>query len=98
MAKRIAAKVGTYEKDGQTKGEYVDIGVILSNNDGEYVLLNPTVDLSGVLMKQRILAQETGKTSGASVIASVFDSDRQQNSGQSNSQGGNQNQSMEPPF
>ena len=85
MTKRIAARIGSYEKDGQTKGEYVDIGVILNNSDGEYVLLNPTVDLAGVLMKQRMLAQETGKKSGGSVIASVFDSDRQQNNGQQSS-------------
>ena len=85
MTKRIAAKIGSYEKDGQTKGEYVDIGVILNNDNGEYVLLNPTVDLAGVLMKQRMLAQETGKKAGGSVIASVFDSDRQQNNGQQSS-------------
>ena len=85
MTKRIAARIGSYEKDGQTKGEYVDIGVILNNSDGEYVLLNPTVDLAGVLMKQRMLAQENGKKARGSVLASVFDSDLQQNNGQQSS-------------
>ena len=85
MTKRIAARIGSYEKDGQTKGEYVDIGVILNNNNGEYVLLNPTVDLAGVLMKQGMLAQEDGKKARGSVLASVFDSDLQQNNGQQSS-------------
>jgi hypothetical protein len=77
MAKRIAAKIDEYEKDGQTKGKYVDIGVILSNEHGEYVMLNPTVDLSGVLMKQRLLAQKNGKQSGGNVMCSIFDNDNQ---------------------
>jgi hypothetical protein len=84
--KRIVARIGSYEKDGQTKGEYVDVGVILKNkNDGEYVLLNPTVDLTGVLVKQGMLAQENGKKARGSVLASVFDGDRQQNNGQQSS-------------
>lgn len=77
MTKRLAAKVGEYEKDGKTKGRYVDIGVILSNDNGEFVLLDPTVSLSGVMMQQRILAQATGKKVGDRVMASVFDNDRQ---------------------
>ena len=42
MTKRIMAKVGEYEKDGKTKGNYVEIGVILSNENGEYALIDPT--------------------------------------------------------
>lgn len=83
--KRIAAKVEEYQKDGQTKGKYVDIGVIMENSNGEYVMLNPTVDLAGVLIKQRLL--NPGKASG-SVIASVFDSEPRQ--AHSNTGGGQQ--------
>ena len=74
--KRIAAKTDEYEKDGQTKGKYVDLGVILSNDNGEYILLNPSVNLAGILMQQRILAQKTKKKAGGSVICSIFDNDQ----------------------
>ena len=30
MAKRIVAKTGQYQKDGQTKGEYTKLGVMLN--------------------------------------------------------------------
>lgn len=78
MAKRLTAKIGEYQKDGQTKGRYVDIGVILSNDNGEYMLLDPNVSLSGVLMSQRILAQSTGKKVGDRVMVSIFENDRQE--------------------
>ncbi|MFT6835113.1 MAG: hypothetical protein ACJA0H_001147, partial [Francisellaceae bacterium] len=42
MAKRISAKIEEYQKDGQTKGKYVDIGVIMQNANGEYMMLNPS--------------------------------------------------------
>jgi len=75
--KRLVAKVGEYQKDGQTKGEYVRIGVILSNDNGEYALIDPTVNLAGVMMKQRIMNPQKG---GDSVICSIFDdSNRQPN-------------------
>lgn len=76
--KRITAKIDEYQKDGQTKGRYVDIGVVLSNDNGEYILLNPTVDLSGVLMRQRILAQKSGKKAMDSVACSIFDNNKNQ--------------------
>ncbi len=81
MTKRLTAKVGEYQKDGHTKGRYVDIGVILSNSNGEYMLLDPTVNLAGVLMQQRILAQSTGKKVGDRVVVSIFDNSRDQGSG-----------------
>ncbi len=77
MTKRITAKIDEYQKDGQTKGKYADIGVILSNDNGEYIMLNPTVDLSGVLMKQRSLSHKNGKKLGDNVMCSIFDNDQQ---------------------
>jgi hypothetical protein len=74
MSKRITAKVDEYQKDGQTKGKYVDIGVILSNSNGEYILLDPTVDLAGVLMKQRLMNPQKA---GNSVMCSIFDNSNQ---------------------
>lgn len=79
MTKRIMAKVGEYEKDGKTKGNYVEIGVILSNENGEYALIDPTVNLAGVLMKQRVLAQkQQKKVTGDSVMCSIFDNSQPQ--------------------
>jgi len=77
MSKRLAAKVETYQKDGETKNKYVQIGVILQGEHGEYALLDPTVDLAGVLLKQNALNNE----SRGSVMVSVFtDDNRQQQS------------------
>ena len=75
MSKRIMAKVDSYQKDGETKGKYVEIGVILSNENGEYALINPGVNLAGVMMQQRI---NLNQTKGSSVMCSIFDNDNQQ--------------------
>jgi len=87
MSKRICAKIDEYQKDGETKGKYVDIGVILSNENGEYVILNPTIDLAGVLIRQRLMnPQKAGK----GVMCSIFtDEPRQQ--APANNQGAPQN-------
>ena len=77
MSKRIVAKVGEYEKDGETKGRYQNIGVILSNDNGEYVLLDPVVNLAGVLIQQRLLNPQKA---GEKVLASVFTDEPRQNS------------------
>lgn len=70
--KKISAKVGTYtDAQGKEKGRYLEIGVILKNDDGqEYALIKPTTDLAGVMMLQRIMAPQK---KGESVIASIFD-------------------------
>ena len=78
MDKRIAAKVGEYEKNGETKGDYVRLGVILSNDNGEYMLLDPTVNLSGVLQKQNRYNHSKGKKTGDMVMCSIFDDNNQQ--------------------
>jgi len=84
MSKDIVAKTGEYEKDGETKSEWTKIGVILSNQHGEYALLDPAVNLAGVLTKQNMLALEQRKAgnekarTGKAVICSIFDRDRQQ--------------------
>lgn len=78
MSKRITAKTDEYTNDqGETKGRYVNIGVILSNDNGEYVLLDPAVNLSGILQKQNMLAAKKLKAGGnakigTSVICSIF--------------------------
>jgi len=84
MSKSIKAKVGTYQKDGATKNRYQDIGAILSNQNGEYILLNPSVSLAGILAQQNAMSGE----SRGNVMCSIFDNDRQnQNSQPAASQG-----------
>ena len=79
MAKRLVAKVGEYQKDGQTKGEYQKIGVLMQSNDGgEYMLLDPSINLAGVLLKQNALAATKGGQARDSVMISVFDDSAQQ--------------------
>lgn len=77
MAKRLMAKVDEYEKDGQQKGKYVEIGVILSNDNGEYALLDPTVNLAGVLTKQNMLGRKKQQQPRDMVAVSIFDNNNQ---------------------
>ena len=84
MAKRIVAKVGTYQKDGQTKGEYVKLGVSLTSQNGEYHLMDPSVNLAGVLIKQNLMAKAEGKPERDMVMVSVFDDADQPRQGASN--------------
>tara|TARA_R110000772_G_C13167296_1_gene426649 strand:+ start:312 stop:665 length:354 start_codon:yes stop_codon:yes gene_type:complete len=89
MVKRLMVKTGEYEKDGQTKGRYTEVGVIMNNSNGEYALLDPAVNLAGVLMQQKILADKNNGKSGDRVMCSIFDNDNQRgNSGSGNSQQG----------
>ena len=77
MAKRLVCKVDEYEKDGQQKGKYVEIGVILSNDNGEYLLLDPTINLAGVLQKQNMLGRKKQQQPRDMVAASIFDNSNQ---------------------
>jgi hypothetical protein len=94
MAKRITAKVGEYQKDGQTKGEYVKLGVIMENQNGEYMLLDPSVSLAGVLAKQNVLAANSGGQQRDMVMVSIFDDNQQQ--GQQQGQGFQQQGQYQP--
>ncbi len=91
MSKKLIAKVGTYQKNGETKNEYDELGVMLDNDNGPYLLLDPSINLAGVLMKQNIMARLEGKQERTNVMISVFDSD-QQNQQQNNNQQQNQGQ------
>ena len=74
--KRLMIKVGEYQKDGQTKGEYVRIGALMESQNGEYVLLDPTVNLAGCLLKQRMM--NPSKPSKAVMVSVFTDEPRQQ--------------------
>lgn len=92
MAKRIVAKTGQYEKEGQTKGEYTKLGVMLNNDNGEYMLLDPSVSLAGVLIKQNALAAKSGGQQRDMVMVSIFEDDNQSQGQNNNQQQSNQQQ------
>lgn len=96
MAKRLVAKTGEYQKDGQMKGEYTKLGVVLSNQNGEYMLLDPAVSLAGILAKQNALAMTKGEQVRDNVMISIFEDENQgQQQGQ---QGGYQQQPQQQGF
>ena len=81
MVKRLTAKIGEYEKDGQTKGRYADIGVILSNDKGEYMLMDPTVNLAGVLTLQNMMNHKAGRKTSDRVMVGIYSDDQGGRSG-----------------
>lgn len=80
--KKLLLKTGTYTNNqGETKNNYVELGVILQGNDGgEYAIIEPTVDLAGVLIKQNTQALKDGKEVRDSIMCGIFD--KQQNNQQ----------------
>ena len=45
---KLAVKTGTYEKDGQTKNKYQNVGVIMEGEKGPFILLNKTFNPAGI--------------------------------------------------
>ena len=81
MTKKLVAVVGEYisKQDNQQKAEYTEIGVIITGKNGkDYALLDPSVNLAGVLMKQNALAAKRNEPPSSTVMVSLFDQDAQQ--------------------
>lgn len=57
-----AVKTGTYQKDGETKNRYENVGAIIEGQHGPYMLLNRIFNPAGV----------TGQDDRSSVIISLF--------------------------
>lgn len=92
MTKRLSAVVGEYtdKQSGQQKAEWQNVGVLITGKNGkEYALLDPTVNLAGVLLKQNVLAAKKNEAPSDMVMSSVFDEQQNNNQGQ---QQGNYNQ------
>ena len=90
MSKRLSAVVGEYTKDGQQKAEWQNVGVLIVGKNGkEYALLDPAVNLAGVLLKQNVLAAKKGEQPSDMVMSSVFE-ETNQAQGQNNQQQGYQ--------
>lgn len=86
MAKRLVIKTGTYIKDGQEKGEYLRLGVMMDGDNGPYLLLDPCVNLAGCLIKQNMMNHKGGKQVRDSLMVSVFEDENQQQRPQQSSQ------------
>ena len=72
--KKLSAVTGEYTKDGQQKAEWTNIGVIgIGKNGKEYVLLDPTINIAGVLAKQNVLAGKRNEAHSDMVMASIFE-------------------------
>lgn len=81
MAKRISVKVGEYQKDGKTVGRYQEVGVILPGEHGEFVLLDPSINMAGVLLQQNLLNPDKPRDR---VMAGIWENDS--NTGKKSSQ------------
>lgn len=95
MTKRIVAVTGEYtNQQGEQKAEFTQIGILgVSQNGKEYILLDPSVSISGVLAKQNALAFKRGEPMRDAVMCSVFENESQPTSpggwGQPQQLGGN---------
>lgn len=92
----LLIKTGTYQKDGQTKNRYTRLGVLKKNDNGHYMLIDPTVDLAGCLALQNQMADQPR----SSVMVSVFtrDNNNQQQNTQSTQQPAQDDWSDDIPF
>lgn len=94
MTKRLSAVTGEYtdKQTNQPKAEWTNIGVILKSQSGkEYMLLDPSVSLSGVLAKQNALAMKKGEQVRDNVMVSLIEENQQgQQQGGYNQQGQSQ--------
>ncbi len=92
MTKRLLAKVGTYTNaQSEQKNEYVKLGILKQGEQGgEYIILDPTINLAGVLLKQNALAKKEGKQERDAIMVSVFENDNNQNQAPAQQQSGYQ--------
>lgn len=99
MAKRIIAVTGEYtNQQGEQKAEFTNIGVIgVSPAGKEYVILDPSISIAGVMARQNALAITRGEQQRNNVMCSVFDDSNQNNQG-NNHQGGYQQNNQQPQY
>lgn len=44
----LAVKTGEYQKDGETKGRYENIGAVMENDNGKFIFIKKTFNPAGV--------------------------------------------------
>ncbi len=97
--KKLVAKVGEYtNNNGETKGRYTNLGVLMTGSDGgEYMLLDPTVNMAGVFALQSAMNAKNGKQDSDRVMVSVWEENsQQQGQGAPQQQGYQQNNQQAP--
>ena len=62
----LAVKTGEYQKDGETKNRYQNIGSIMENDNGQFMILDRTFNPAGV----------PNPDNKSSVLVSMFKADR----------------------
>lgn len=74
MTKKIVVVTGEYQKQDGTKGaNFTEVGIINTSQNGkEYSLLDPAVDLAGLLLKQNAIAAAKGEPPRDMVMCSVI--------------------------
>lgn len=98
MTKRIMAITGSYtNKQNEQKGEWKEIGVILSKDGKEFILLDPSVSLAGILAKQNIEALNSGKNQRDNIMCSIFEEESQQNNANNQPQNNQQQNNQRAP-
>jgi len=65
----LAVKVGEYQKDGQTKNRYINVGSVMSGENGQFILMDRTFNPAGV----------PNPENKDSVLISVFDVNQNNN-------------------
>jgi hypothetical protein len=95
MARRLVCKTGTYvDNQGATKNRWTNIGVMMSNDNGEYILLDGSVSVAGIMALQNQMTD----TPRGNVMVSIFDDDKQQGTAQrTQPQNNNQQQQKAAP-
>lgn len=76
MAKKLTVKVDEYTKDGQTKGVYRDIGVLMDGENGQYILMDPDFNPAGMLMRQNTMNMKAGRQRNERIMVSLFEQNR----------------------
>ncbi len=80
--KRLSAVVGEYtdKQSGQQKADWSNVGIIgVSAKGKEYMLLDPSVSLAGLLVKQNVLAANKGEKLSDMVMISIIEEQAQNN-------------------
>lgn len=80
----LMIKTGTYtNKEGEQKNNWVKLGVLKKSENGHYILVDPSINLAGCLIKQNMISDQPR----ANLMVSVFsDNNSQQGGGQQKAQ------------
>lgn len=77
--KKLTVKIGEYTNaQNEVKGRYANIGVIMSNENGEFALIDPTVCLGGIFALQQAYNATQGKAPSDRIMAGVYEENSQQ--------------------